>query len=309
MERMFARIGRIAGRQHGVVSRGQAVGCGLTAEMIERLVRDGQWVRVYRGVYRINGAPDTWPSRMMAVCFAAGPGAAISHRSAAALWGLDGFEPRRPVHVSVPASRRPRVPGAVVHRSTDLELAKVTTRQGIPVTGLARTVLDVAATECNPQVALRALDSVRRRPHHLPWRHLWQCLLLHARRGRPGISRFRAILERRDGSEPTDVDFEALVLDLLIDAGLPVPTPRHRVGRYRLDLAYIPWKIGIECKSKGWHLNDQAFEEDAIRENSLQLQGWIIIQVTWARLRDNPGAVVAEVREALARRHAGAAAC
>lgn len=277
--------------------------------MITELVRGGQWVRVHPGVYGINGAPETWQSRMKAVCMAAGPGAVISHRSGAALWDLDGFDPRRRiVHVTVPPGRRPRIAGARLHRSRDLTLGEVTTRHGIAVTGLARTVLDVAATEPNPQVALRALDAVRRAPHHLPWRHLWRCLILHARRGRPGIARFRAVLERRDGSEPTDEDFEALVLDLLIDAGLPVPEPRRWFGRYRIDLAYVRWKIGIECQSRGWHLNEQAFENDAIRENALQLDGWIIIKVTWARLREDPGAVVAEVREALARRQAVQAA-
>ena len=113
----------------------------------------------------------------------------------------------------------------------------MTTRGGVTVTGLARTVLDLAATEPNRDVALRALDAARRRPHHLPWRELWACLALHARRGRPGVKVFRELLEHRDGTEPTGDVFEALVYDLLVDAGLPAPELQYPVGRYRLDLA------------------------------------------------------------------------
>lgn len=303
MKEGYKAVAELAQGQHGLVTWHQAAEKGLNDWAIRELVRRGPLLREHRGVYRVQGSPNTWESRVQAAVLAAGPGALISHRSAAALWRLDGFDrDRRTIHISVPPDRRPRLSGATVHRTNDLAQAGATTRDGFPVTGLARTVLDLAATEPNAQVALRALDGARRRPHQLPWPDFWLCLFLHARQGRSGVATFRALLQKRDGQEPTQSDFEALLLDALIDAGLPAPTPQHQVGRLFIDLAYVPQRIGIECQSRAHHLNEADFERDPVRENRLQLEGWLIIQVTWARLRDDPAGVVAEVREAWARR-------
>lgn len=102
--------------------------------------------------------------------------------------------------------------------------------------------------------------------------------------------------------------FAAEVLDLLVGAGLPEPQAEVWVTagarRYRIDLAYRKPKIAIECLGKIGHLNEQSFEEDPVRSNDLGLEGWLQIQVTWRRLVEQPGGVVADVREALGRRAA-----
>lgn len=175
MDQVVARLAVVASRQHGVLTRKQALEAGCTDAVIGRLVRRGQLVAAHPGVYRMAGVPGGWHTNVMAACLAAGSGALASHLTAAALWQLDGFEQGPLVDVSVAAARRPRVDGVRLHRCRDLEHALAIRRAGIPVTGLARTVLDLAACPGDRQVALRALDAVRRRPHRMSWGALEAC--------------------------------------------------------------------------------------------------------------------------------------
>src|SRR5688500_15571625 len=100
-----ATLNAIADRQHGVVSRVQLLGLGLNAQAIKRLIASGRLYPVLRGVYAIGRPQLTRHGRWMAVVLACGPGAVLSHGSAAALWEI-GIEDRRNVEVSLPACRR-----------------------------------------------------------------------------------------------------------------------------------------------------------------------------------------------------------
>lgn len=268
-----------------------------------RCVGVGQLVPMGLRVFRIGGVPVTWKTRVLAVCLSLGPDAVVSHQTAAAVWGLDGFRPPATIDVSVPRRRRPAArDGVRIHQCRDFELANRAARGGIPVTGLARTVLDVCAVS-SPETALRALDAALRRPTRVAWAALRECLVLHARRGRPGVALYRAVLQRRNMKPPPGDKFVALVLELLLDSGLPVPECEYRVTvrgrRYRLDIAYPQWKVGGECDGKEGHDNERAFEEDPIRDNALQLDGWLMLHFPWAGLVNDPAGIVAEVRDAI----------
>jgi very-short-patch-repair endonuclease len=292
----------LARRQYGLITRDQARALGTTRAVIERELRSGRWIRMAPGVFRINGTPLTWPGRMLAGCLAAGPGAVVSHRSAAALWELESFGPPGRVDVTVPEARQPRLTGVRLHRSRAFELIGATRRQLVPVTGIARTLLDVCAAVDDDFTALRALDDARRRGL-VGWPELWETLVLHARRGRPGVARFRRLLDLRAGKQVPEGVFEALVQPLLVDAGLPEFEPRHWVTvagrRYRLDLARPVERVAVECDGRMGHGHERAFEDDRVHDNDLKLAGWLVLHYTWRRLVDNPEAIVAEVREAL----------
>lgn len=304
----YEQLAGLARHQHGLIVRRDALEAGLSRHEIQHLVAAGRWGRVAPGVYAVNGTPDTWRSRVLAACLAAGPDALASHRTAAAVWGLEGFEPPDIVDLTVPRGRGPQVPETRLHRCRTFALAGGTTHDGIPVTGLARTLLDLAASERNPQIALRALDSARRRPHRIPWAALEECLAAHSRPGFRGVSTMRALLGLRHGTEPSDSHMEAVMFDLLVGAGLPRPALRHWVTvhgtRYRLDVAYPGPMVDIECDGKAHHLTEAAFEADAIRDAELTLASWLIIRVTWDRLRRHPEWVVDRVTEALRLRQA-----
>lgn len=298
-----ARMGTIAATQHALITGGQLGGLDVTRRQRERLLATGQIVRVAHDVYRLNGMPATWQGRIAAAQLSVGPDAIVSHRSAAALYGLDGYDQQQMIHLSIPAVRSPRKPTNVrLHRCVDYDLIAPQSRQGITVTDPARLVLDLYASEPNPEVARRGLFSARKK-RLTTWKALDECLAQHARHGRRGIARLRADvgLYRRLGCPESA--FEDAIARVLMDAGLPEPELQHWVhtpgGRYRIDVAFPGVKVGIEGKSRRDHFTDEAFEADPVRDSNLAVAGWIIIHVTWAQLQEDPQGVVRRVVRAL----------
>jgi predicted transcriptional regulator of viral defense system len=137
---MDAAIAHLALRQHGLLLRAQVLDVGLTDAMIDHRIRSGRWARVCPGLYRLAGVPVSWRQRALAACLVAGPGAVVSHRSAAVLWGLSGFRPG-PIEITVPNGHSVRSPLARVHRTA--EVSRVV-RDGVPLTRPARTIADLA---------------------------------------------------------------------------------------------------------------------------------------------------------------------
>jgi very-short-patch-repair endonuclease len=250
-------------------------------------------------VYRVGGAPDTWEQRVLCACLL---GLAIaSHRTAAALWRLDRFTEHL-VEVSVDRWRRFERPGVVVHESLDLDRIEPVERRGIPCTPLDRTILDLGAVMRFAEYDLmvqRVVASGR-----ISWQELLAVLVKHARRGRDGAGRLRAVLDERYGIVPAGSDFEVLVERLLVDHGLPKPVRQHEVrsakGWFiaRVDLAYPERKIAIELDGRAFHSDAEAFERDRERQNQLVLRGWTVLRFTWKQLLDEPGRIVQTVLDA-----------
>ena len=290
----------LAARQYGLLTWQQALELGITPDVLRRLVADGHWRRVASGLYRVNGVKETWRGRLKGICLRAGEGSAVSHRTAAALWGIEGFEPPMTVDLTVPRSHQPRFKGVRVHRRN---LARTTERNGIPVTPIPETILDLCAVSRDRTIPLRALDDVRRR-RLVSTFELERCGREHSGRGQAGSALYRELLERRLGKTPPGTVVAGEVLDLLVGAGLPEPEAEAWVTiggrRYRIDLAYRRPKIAIECLGKIGHLNEKAFEEDPVRNNDFAIDGWLQLQVTWWRAQDYPDRVIADVKDALA---------
>jgi len=133
----------IAARQHGVVTATQLTRAGLSPTAITRWTGAGRLHRLYRGVYAVGHTHLTIEGRWLAAVLACGEGAALSHESAATLWGIS---PRCPsiVHVTVPTHNgRRRREGIRIHRSATLASTETTRRRNIPVTTHARTLRDL----------------------------------------------------------------------------------------------------------------------------------------------------------------------
>lgn len=237
---------------------------------------------------------------MLASVLAAGKGAVASHRTAAALWELDGSRRGAP-EVSVPPDRWYRRPGVRSHRSVDLHRVRPVRRSGIPTTPIERTLLDLCAVAPGTAIQL-AIDDARRRGL-TDWDRLLHCMLLHSRRGRTGVGKLRTILDGHLAEvAATDSGFERLVYVRLVEAGLPRPVLQHEVhigGRtHRLDLAYPEVKLGIELDGN-IHLRRDVWERDHARQNALLLAGWTILRFTWRDYTDHQSRLVREVRAAL----------
>jgi very-short-patch-repair endonuclease len=294
-----------ASTQHGLITAAQCRDVNLSRSAVHRLAAKGVLTCEAPGVYRVAGVPRTWHGRALCAVLAAGPGAVVSHRSAAFLWGLEGFGAPGRVDITVPRHNRPALrPAVVIHESRDLELADARRRWNVPVTGPARTFLDVAAVADDELTVLRALDEVRRLGH-ASWADLWSSLFRHARKGRPGIGPARAALHARAGKRVPDTEFARLFLRMIDAAGLPEPRSEVDVTlaghRYRIDCAYPECLVAIELDGQG-HDEPVQIEADARREAHLRSAGWIALRFTWRRFSCEPDGVLADLRAVLSAR-------
>lgn len=291
----------LAMRQHGLITRRQAMGAGLTADAIRHRTKSGTWVRVHPGVYRLAAAPTTWEQRVLAACFLAD--GVASHRTAGVLWGIGSLRRGAP-EVTIPRRRRIRLSGVRVHQSTQADRFDTHTVNAIPTTGVGRTLVDLGAV-LPATIVEEAMDDARRR-HLVDWIELHDALVLHSRRGRDGVGVFRSVLEDRygEGRVPDSV-FNRRVQRLIVASGLPEPEVEHEVrgptGVFiaRVDLAYPDRCVAIELDGKATHLTATAFERDRERLNGLLLAGWSVLAFTWQHFTEQPEQLVSKVSAAL----------
>ena len=154
------RIAELADGQHGVVARRQLLALGVGEEAIEVRLRAGRLHRLHRGVYAVGHRVLSREARWMAAVLFAGPDAVLSHRSAAALWGMPAPSSRA-IEVTTPRKSRSR--GSIHRHFAVLPADEVTTERGIPVTTVPRTLFDLAATSSVDVVehALRESEYLR----------------------------------------------------------------------------------------------------------------------------------------------------
>ena len=187
------------------MARAQLRLIGLSDDEIDGRVRVGSLVRVDRGVYAVGHDDRSEKGRWTAAVLASGPGAVLSHQSAAALWDV-----RRggltPIHVSAPGNRRSRK-GVHVHRPSQLSVGEVTRKANIPVTKPARTLLDLAEVLGRRELE-RALDDADRLGLCT---EAQLCAVAGRHPGRRGAAILTAVLEEHAlGSTVTANDFEEL---------------------------------------------------------------------------------------------------
>jgi len=294
-----------AARQFGIICLTQGLAAGLTHKNIEYRLQTGRWERVLPGVYRIAGVPDSWKQRLMAAYLWAGATAAISHRAAARLWGLDGV---RDEVIEVASTRKLVSPAewVIFHQPLSLPSDEITEIDGIQVTTVPRTLLDLGAVVRRDRVEW-ALDGALR-DGLVEFKDLRRTLLRHGAKGRDGTAALRFLLTERDPKYvPPASPLERLFVPILNDDRLPEAVRQHPIveeGRiqYRLDFAYPEWKIGIEIDSWKHHSGRHSWHRDQTKANVVAVQGWRMLRFTKEDSR-KPERVVEVVLSAL--RHAG----
>ena len=203
-------ISAIAAENHGVFGAHHLRELRVSKSEREWRLFSGRWVEVYEGVYRIAGVPQTWRGDLLAACWAGGLRAVASHRSAAALWELPG-QRRNTREVTCPRWRRARHDGLLVHETTALSDRDRTAVDGIPVTTIERTILDLAAV-CSSFTVDLAIDSaIRRQLTNVD--KLCAMLRRVGKRGRRGTKTLRRLLADRDSQyTPTESEREQMLL-------------------------------------------------------------------------------------------------
>lgn len=222
----------------------------------------------------------------MAAVLACGPGAVLSHRSAAALWGLRPTS-RRAVDVIAPRASRRRRNGIEVHRAGSLRPEDVTTVNGIPCTTVARTLLDLA--EVAP--VERALDQAEIL-HLLDARALDD--VIAAANTRRAARILRAVLDGYDAANAlTRSELEDRFLALCVDAGVPRPeinawlTLPDGTG-IQPDFLWRSSRLIVETDGRASHATRRAFEADRLRDQRALLAGWRTLRCTWRQVLGEP---------------------
>jgi very-short-patch-repair endonuclease len=260
----------------------QLVAAGIGPRGIARRVAAGQLRRLHRGVFVLG--PLIGPrTHEMAAVLACGDGAALSHRSAAALWGIRSLW-HGPVEVTV-AGRQPRSRrGVRVYRTGAIE---ATRRAGVPLTTPARTMIDIAALISERDLA-RAVEQVQ-----VLRLATSTALTAVAAVRRPGATALRAALQAQFEPSLTRSEAEALLLELVRTAGLPAPETNARLLGYEVDFLWRAAKLVVEVDGFAYHSTRAAFERDRRRDAELQTAGYRVIHFTYRQLLAESIAVIA----------------
>lgn len=268
MKRIDHEAGRLPADRFRLLDREEATSLGATDRMISGRLANGRWVRVHPGVYQIGPASDEWLTKLRAAVLAAGEGAAISHRAAFALWGLDGLETGI-VEITVPYTHQPLPAGVIVHR-TRRTLPK-TELHGVVVTPVERTLLDAAGLLPRMVVA-KGLDSaLRRNLTSVP--RLLETIEEQAGRGVPGTKPLTSLVSALEVSGATGSPAETELLHLMRKAGLPDPVLQYEVmlpdgRRYVVDFGWPSLGKGVEVDGLDAHAGAELLERDLQRQNA-----------------------------------------
>ncbi len=259
------------------------------------MAMSGRLHPVQRGVYAVGHARVTRHGRCLAAVLSCRDGALLSHRSAAWLWGLM----RRfalPLEVTAASPRRTR-DGITIHSAEALTHDDRALVDGIPVTGIPRTLLDFAAAD--PSYLNIALDNA----HSLGLIDLAAIDALIARsRGFRGVARLRTGMEIHREPAFTRSGLERRFRELVAGAGLPKPSANLFVEGHELDAYWPEERFAVELDTYDYHGSPQAFEADRIRQEELKLAGIELVRITGTRLNREPAAVMQRLRRLLAQR-------
>lgn len=293
-----ALVAELAERQHGVVARGQLLNRGIAGNAIDNRVRLGRLHRLHPGVYAVGHRMLTREGRWMGAVLAGGEGAALSHRSAAALWSLRTTV--RGIEITTRRSTRSR--GSIQRHCANLPADEVTVRRGIPVTTVPRTLFDLAAV-LPPDGLKRPI----REAEVLQLRDRLSLPALLARYpGHRGNRALRFCLRPGQTADFTRSELEDRFVEFLRKAGLPRPDLNAWLeidGRWvQVDCLWRRHGLIVELDGHAVHGTRSAFEGDRDRDRRLQAAGWRVVRVTWRQLHDEGDAVGRDLRELLERR-------
>ena len=297
----------IAARQYGLVESSQLQSLGIDRHVIRRKVASGELERVLPRVYRLSGAPRCWRQRLLAACLWGGPQAVASHRSAAALLGLEGFslgpvegQDAGPVEITTPKRNQSHL-AVSVHQSLP-DRCFVVTVDGIRVTNASRTLIDLAPL-VDRTVLERALDDALRRGLTTLRQLRWTIAKVFGpgRRG-PGV--LRDLLDERlplDG--PSASEFQKDVRAVLREEGLPFQEEFEIWvdGQcYRVDFGSPDHPVVVEADGRRDHSSREDWERDLRRRNRITSAGYWMIHVTPGDLAERREGFIREVKGALA---------
>lgn len=281
-----------------MVARRQLIALGLTSHAIQRGLDTGRLHAVHRGVYAVGHTSVSGRGVYMAAVLACGPGALLSHVAAADHLGLRQSAARL-VDVTAPGRNRRGRPGLRLHHPRGLGSRDRRLEDGIPVTSVARTLLDLADV-LRPRQLERAFEAAERL-RLLDLRAVEE--LLDRSRRRAGVDALRAVIAAQSGPVPeTRSELERRFLDICSDAGIPRPEVNVLVEGLEVDALWRRERVVVELDGRRYHGTGAAFERDRRRDERLQLADHVVLRFTALRLGTEPASAADAVLQALAAR-------
>jgi very-short-patch-repair endonuclease len=279
----------LAGETHGVVRRTDLVAAGITDAEIKGRVASGALLREHRGVYRVGHRAPSVEARYLAAVWACGKGALLCGRAAAYLLGLVGGEVPPP---EVVARRERRIEGVRTRRSRVLDRRDAFMWRGVPVTSVARTIVDLAS--------VLSLDALARAFHEAGIRYgttpAHVDAVLERRPNSAGVAGLRAVLH--GDVRVTLSALERRFLRLLREAGLPLPETNRAVDGRRVDCRWPAHRLTVELDGYRYHRSRHAWEHDRRREREARARGDDFRRFTYGDV-ERPLAMLNELRVAL----------
>lgn len=293
-----AVIAELAERQHGVVGRRQLVDLGVGRRRVEHRISVGRLHPVAHGVYAVGHRALSPEGQWMAAVLSSGSDAVLSHHTAAALWGIRDPGSGR-VHITT--SHRSTSSKLICRHLALLPADEMTVHEGIPITIVPRTILDLAAGS--------SVDRVENAIRQAEYRRLYDRLslvdMIDRYPGRRGIRRVREALSRIETlpAGRTRSRLEERFLPFLRRHDLPRPRLNDWIiveeERFQVDCHWSGTGQAVELDSWEAHGTRSAFREDRARDRILRTAGYDVTRISWAQLDDEPEAVAADLRKLL----------
>jgi very-short-patch-repair endonuclease len=272
-----------------VVSKAQLAKLGLTRDAVRRRVEKKRLQRLYPGVYAVGHDALTVDSRRLAAVIACGAGALLSHRAAGSAQGLLLSSPQFDVTVSQPRKSKP---GIVVHRSRLIHPEDRAVERGIPVTCVARTLVDLADVLSEERLAKAVHEAEVRRAFDLEAIERTLTRLP----GRTGRHRLRRVLVAyKPHPNFTRSSAERRLLELCQRHGLPPPQANLWIVGYEVDAYWPDVRVAVEVDGAEAHHTRAAFHEDRARDRRLAAERVHVVRITWSDFDDEPR-LAAELR-------------
>jgi very-short-patch-repair endonuclease len=271
---------------------------GWTKEEIDWRIRNGRLHKMHAGVYAVGHRLVPREGRWMGAVLASGPGAVLSHWSAAALWAI---RPNSRERIDVTVPHRSRSSDLIRRHISQMPEDERTIEEGISVTSVPRTILDLAATE--PTDVVESL--LREQEHRRLWGRLSLPDLVERYPGKRGIRRVQAALARLE-EEPEGrkrSPLEERFAPFLRRHRLPLPRFNDWIvfdgKRYQVDCHWPGTGQIVELDGWEGHKTRTAFREDRARDRRLRVAGYGVTRLTWNQLDDEPEEVAADLRTLL----------
>ncbi len=288
------RIAQWAARQFGVIARRQLMALGLTEYAIDKRVARGVLHVVHQGVYAVGHPRIGRNGRLMAAALAFPAGAALSHDTSGEVWSMLPPTSRRPHVTSMHRSLHGK-PDLILHRVRSLPIEHTTVVDGLPVTTVPRTLLDLAgAKDLRP--LRRAWEGAQRQRLLDVNAVVALCDNSPGRRTKP----LRALIEEATDAPDTLGEFEAVFADFLRDRpDLPPAVHNVVIAGYLVDAHFPGTRLVVELDSRLYHWHTR--EKDAERDADLMAAGYLPYSVTWRALTRTPERVAAKIKDLASR--------